>query len=204
MPLSPGQIAFWDDPSVIVNNTHPDGRYPQGFHDSGHRPGRFTASSQNQVDAWSRDAWFFAGYIQDDWQVVPKLTLNLGLRYDVNELMDNGYWDRNPTWQVLRDIGHEYGELPETDWNNWGPRLGFAYDVAGDGQNVIRGSFGLFYATGIITSAYGRGLLQQDTIFVRSTTAQLRIRRRAARQLRAGRSGAVPAAREPDHAAARR
>ena len=167
MPLSPGQIAFWDDPSVIVNNT--DGRYPQGFM----TPGivrSITASSQNQVDAWSRDAWFFAGYIQDDWQVVPKLTLNLGLRYDVNELMDNGYWDRNPTWQVLRDIGHEYGELPETDWNNWGPRLGFAYDVAGDGQNVIRGSFGLFYATGIITSAYGRGLLQQDTIFIRSTT----------------------------------
>ena len=167
MPLSPGQIAFWDDPSVIVNNT--DGRYPQGFM----TPGivrSITASSQNQVDAWSRDAWFFAGYIQDDWQVAPKLTLNLGLRYDVNELMDNGYWDRNPTWQVLRDIGHEYGELPETDWNNWGPRLGFAYDVAGDGQNVIRGSFGLFYATGIITSAYGRGLLQQDTIFIRSTT----------------------------------
>ena len=168
MVWSPGRIRFWDDPSVILNNTN--GRYPQGFH----TPGivrDMIVSSQNQVDAWSHDSWFFAGYIQDDWQVVPKLTLNLGLRYDINELMNNKNWEQNRTWQVLRDIGSPFGGLPRTDTNNWGPRLGFAYDVAGDGANVIRGSFGLFYATGIITSAYSQGLLEQDTIFIRSTIA---------------------------------
>ncbi|HZB46490.1 MAG TPA: TonB-dependent receptor, partial [Pyrinomonadaceae bacterium] len=59
---------------------------------------------------------FFA---QDQWKVSPKLTLNLGLRYDDETISD--------------------------DQNNLSPRVGFAYDPAGDGRTVVRGGYGHFY-----------------------------------------------------------
>lgn len=49
----------------------------------------------------------------------PRLTLNLGLRYDYQSIID--------------------------DYNNFGPRLGFAFDVAGDGNTVVRGGAGVYY-----------------------------------------------------------
>ncbi len=93
---SPGAIAFFDDPSVIVNNTN--GRYPQGFQ----TPGivrSITQTSLAPVDGWSDKAYFFAAFAQDDWKVTPRLTLNLGLRYDINEMSNQCCWDRAPHLQ---------------------------------------------------------------------------------------------------------
>lgn len=168
MVNTPGNIAFFDDPSTIVNNTN--GRYPQGFQ----TPGivrSITQSSLQTVDAWSHKAYFFATFAQDDWKVTPRLTLNLGVRYDLEEMSNNCCWDASRTYKILKAIGHPYGEVPKTDTNNVAPRLGAAWDVNGDGRNVVRGSFGLFYATGIITSAYVRNFEQQENVFVRSTLA---------------------------------
>jgi hypothetical protein len=165
---SPGSIAFFDDPTVIIGNTN--GRYPQGFQ----TPGivrSITQSSLAPVDAWSHDAYFFAAFAQDDWKVTPRMTLNLGVRYDLEEMSNNCCMDRSRTYKILKAIGHPYGEVPKVDTNNVAPRLGVAYDVGGDGRNVVRGSFGLFYATGIITSAYVRNFEQQDSVYVRSTLA---------------------------------
>ena len=61
-----------------------------------------------------------SGYIQDKWQVDNRLTLNLGVRYD---------------WQ----------ELTENTKDAIGPRVGVAYDATGDGKTLIRGGFGKVY-----------------------------------------------------------
>jgi outer membrane receptor protein involved in Fe transport len=81
-----------------------------------------------------------AFYAQDDWQVNDRLTLNLGLRYDLRL-----FPDKAPTVQgVLDDFGLDTGEFP-VDGDNVAPRVGFAYDVNGDGASVFRGGAGLFY-----------------------------------------------------------
>ncbi len=67
----------------------------------------------------------YAGYAQDTWRIRPNLTLNLGLRYEVD---------------------HRKDPLP-TDFNAWGPRLGFAWDPFSDKKTTIRGGYGLFYST---------------------------------------------------------
>jgi hypothetical protein len=165
---SPGSIAFFDDPSTIVNNTN--GRYPQGFLTPGIARS-ITQTSLAQVQAISHKSFFFAAYAQDDWKITPRMTLNLGVRYDQEALVNNCCWDTSRTYKILKDIGHPYGKLPKTDKNNYAPRLGLAWDTGGDGKNVVRGSFGLFYGTGIITSAYFSNLEQQPTVFVRSVAA---------------------------------
>jgi TonB dependent receptor-like, beta-barrel len=71
-------------------------------------------------------AYVIAGFVQDDWRVRNNLTLNLGLRYDVEIIKDI------PDWPA------------DTDKNNLDPRVGFAWDPKGDQKWSIRGGFGHF------------------------------------------------------------
>jgi hypothetical protein len=85
----------------------------------------------------------FAGFAQDDFKFSPRLTVNLGLRYE--------YWT-NPvgsSTQTLNAISNVPGVItfgnPKTDKNNFGPRVGFAYDPTGRGKMSIRAGFGIAY-----------------------------------------------------------
>jgi hypothetical protein len=76
-----------------------------------------------------------AFYLQDDWRWSPRLTVNLGLRYEV-ELM--------PEPQIPNPSFPQTNQFP-TDKNNFGPRGGFAYDLTGDGKTSVRGGIGVYY-----------------------------------------------------------
>ena len=76
-----------------------------------------------------------AYYVQDDWRWSPRLTVNLGLRYEV-ELM--------PDPQIPNPTFPQTNQFP-TDKNNFGPRGGFAYDLTGDGKTSVRGGIGVYY-----------------------------------------------------------
>ena len=101
---------------------------------------------------------FFA-FAEDDWRVNRRLTVNLGLRYELPEpwYQNNNYWGsfawgeqstvypNAPRGLVFPgDPGFPRG-LIQADYNNFGPRVGFALDAAGDGKTAVRGGFGVFY-----------------------------------------------------------
>lgn len=101
----------------------------------------------------------YAGlYVQDDWRITDRLTINAGLRYDV-ELPRRVIGNKQNSFDPLaiNPVSGTPGVVtfagvngaPEraftTDWNNFGPRLGFAYRLAGKKETVFRGGAGIFY-----------------------------------------------------------
>ena len=114
----------------------------------------------------------YAGYVQDNWKMTQKLTVNIGVRYDLNtprtERFDRGsYFDPNaasPLAGKVEGLPNLKGAVKfinssdrsyfAWDKNNWAPRLGFAYQL--DPKTVLRGGYGLFYSI-VITGASGVG-----------------------------------------------
>jgi outer membrane receptor protein involved in Fe transport len=74
-------------------------------------------------------------FVQDDWRVSPRLTVNLGLRYEYEQL---------PTPQIPNAAVPQTFEFP-SDKNNFGPRFGFAYALTNDGKTSVRGGYGIYY-----------------------------------------------------------
>jgi hypothetical protein len=74
-------------------------------------------------------------YFQDDWAANHRLTLNLGLRYDLEPAVQNSGLEE----QKVRPGTRETAKL------NFAPRAGFTYDIAGDGKSVLRGGAGRYY-----------------------------------------------------------
>src|SRR5204863_289651 len=100
----------------------------------------------------------YAAYIQDDFRVSGKLTLNLGFRYDLITGMAIDQ-SKNPNFVILDKAGkagalagiegfEDFGKDPAEDKNNFQGRAGFAYDVRGDGRDVVRAGYGRYYDFG--------------------------------------------------------
>jgi len=139
------EIDFADDPSTILGDTT---KYPNGFS----TPGAVTSMSIANGDPHFLVATKQLGlYLQDDWKVNNRLTLNLGLRWDKDFNMIGGSDIKNSrTYLALvnynNPISNPYvASIAHDDNKDFSPRVGFAYDLSGQGKHVIRGGFGLYY-----------------------------------------------------------
>ncbi|CAN5498888.1 hypothetical protein BH10ACI4_BH10ACI4_29010 [soil metagenome] len=123
------------------------------------------SSSQYSADPYRGRFYGRSNYLglfaQDQYKILPNLTLNVGLRYEVeqnpNEKFYNGSNFDIGTGQIItmRQLGTN--RIQHTQWGNFAPRIGFAWQPFHD-STVVRASYGIFYAplTGRATSAFDR------------------------------------------------
>ncbi|HET9795560.1 MAG TPA: TonB-dependent receptor, partial [Thermoanaerobaculia bacterium] len=97
----------------------------------------------------------YDAYIQDDWRPSPRLTVNVGLRYDLNL----GYDLNQSSNQICQELSTQtqfndasyYQDFRgwdcklTNDHKNWAPRLGFTYDLTGQGKTLVHGGWGVYY-----------------------------------------------------------
>ena len=101
----------------------------------------------------------YAAFFQDEWKVVPRLVLTLGIRYEYSTPKSD---PQKRQYMLLPGLQSKVdpfapkgllfagdpgtpGGISFPDRNNWAPRIGFAWDPRGDGKTSVRGGFGVFY-----------------------------------------------------------
>ncbi len=89
----------------------------------------------------------FGAFLQDDWRVSPRLTINAGVRYDLNTVIkekNNELANFDPV-NGIQQVGHGISAPYNGDHNNFAPRLGISWDPMGKGKTVLRAGGGIVY-----------------------------------------------------------
>jgi hypothetical protein len=90
----------------------------------------------------------FAGFVQDDWRITPRVTLNLGLRYEYRGVPTEAHnllGNFEPS-VGLEQVGKNISSIYNGDHKNFSPRLGVAWDVTGKGTTIVRAGGSLIYS----------------------------------------------------------
>ena len=131
----------WQNPTAPITNCATTG--------TGRIPGRCWTSNYAQgvgIDGLDLSVNEYAFFAQDDIRFSPKFTLNLGLRWEYQSMPDPIL--ANTSTAIIPNDGRTLNDATSTlpdDKNNFGPRVGFAYDIFGDGKTSFRGGFGIYY-----------------------------------------------------------
>ena len=123
--------------------------------------GHPNAMSQDSPDDANENYWNYGFFLQDDWRIIPRLTVNLGVRYDVQTAPTDTQRriavfspGTQSTVSPLAIPGQLFPGDPgvpaggtATNYNHISPRLGFTFDPYGGGKTVFHGGAGLFFDT---------------------------------------------------------
>jgi len=96
-------------------------------------------------------------YVQDDWRVNPRLTLNLGLRYEFSTQPTEVSGANGNLRGILDATGTLGNMFLNATKKNFSPRFGFAWDVMGDSMTAVRGGFGFLYDLGNMGQLFRSG-----------------------------------------------
>ena len=112
------------------------------------KAGQFFIGNALRVMRWKN----IGAFVQDDWRLSPKFTLNLGLRYEYRSPIReaNNLWanfDPTSATGLVQQGQPGFNSLWKPDRGDFSPRVGFAWDVNGKGTTVVRGGFSIIYET---------------------------------------------------------
>jgi hypothetical protein len=176
------EIDFTKNPSCILG-VAPDsnsvasgcgtlGGFPNGFSTPGAVKGMTIANGDPSfiIPGGTKQLGL---YFQDDWKMMKRLTVNLGLRYDRDFNMISGVNVANSrTYQELlatapfSAIAKQLtSKIASDDTKDFSPRIGFAYDLKGNGSHIFRGGFGLYYGNTFQNIPLFMQQQANDTIF---------------------------------------
>ena len=113
------------------------------------QPSLFLGALPGQNDAARNiDEWRLTSYVQDEWRLGQRVTLNLGLRYDPrgNPMLDKGQTLVNGVTSAgFTSVTQAFANNPTL--TNWEPRVGIAFDPANDHRTAIRAGYGVFHSS---------------------------------------------------------
>ncbi len=127
--------------------------------------GNFSSNSLSTPNTLNLEKWFVNAYVQDTWKVNPRLTVNVGVRWEpflppssttgyvynfslanlINNVKTTQFVNAPPGLTYPGDPGFEGRSGENKEWNLWAPRVALAWDPKGDGKTVVRASFGIAY-----------------------------------------------------------